>query len=143
MADAPENQVGYLLVRIAHVLRYRWTRDLKLYGVTAAQHSTLVVLNGNPDITGGQLARAALVTPQAVSELLDGLQRRGLVHREPPVARGHRGRTRLTPTRQQVLEQTAEVIEASNSPSVLGLTAGEASTLHDLLLKVLAATSEA
>jgi DNA-binding MarR family transcriptional regulator len=133
----PEEAVGYLLTRIAHVLGRRWSEDLRAYGVTARQHGALAVLAARPGISAGELARAVMITPQSTGELLDGLVARGLIERQEPAGRGRAGRLTLTAAGRRVLGDTAGVVAASNAPAALGLTAREADQLRALLTKVL------
>lgn len=141
MDAAPEEQVGYLLVRIGQALSQRWTRDLAPHGLSARQHGVLGVLAAHPGISAGALARAAMITPQSMGELLTGLEERGLVLRHPPAGRGHPARLELTDAARVLLADVRPVVEAGNSPAALGLTAGEIGRLRELLVKVLTAVS--
>lgn len=136
----PEDQIGYLLVRLAHRLSRRWTHDLAAHRLTARQHGVLAALAAQPDITAGALARVVMITPQSMGELLSGLQERGLVHRQPPAGRGHPARLHLTDDGRLVLAAVRPVTDAHNSPDALGLTDDQAAQLRELLHRVLAAT---
>ena len=137
----PEEQVGYLLVRVGHALSQRWSRDLTPFGLSARQHGVLAVLAAHPGISAGALARQALITPQSMGELLVGLEERGLVRRHAPVGRGHPARLELTDTALRLLADVQPVVQASNSPDILGLTADEIGRLRDLLTKMLPVVS--
>lgn len=136
----PEEQVGYLLVRVGHALGQRWARDLAAFGLTARQHGVLAVLAAEPGISAGALARKAMITPQAMGELLAGLEERGLVRRHQPAGRGHAARLELTDVAFALLAQVQPVVDASNAPSALGLTEAELVQLRALLTTVLANT---
>jgi DNA-binding MarR family transcriptional regulator len=137
----PEEQVGYLMVRIGHALGQRWARDLAPFGLTARQHGVLGVLAAHPGISAGALARKAMITPQSMGELLAGLQERGLVLRQPPAGRGHPARLELTDAARVLLAEVEPVVRTSNSSRALGLTDHEISQLRRLLTKVLPAVS--
>jgi DNA-binding MarR family transcriptional regulator len=137
----PEEQVGYLLVRVGHALAQRWARDLGRFGLSARQHGVLGVLAATPGISAGGLARAAMITPQSMGELLTGLEERGLVIRHPPTSRGHPSRLEITGDARALLAEVHPVVEAGNAPGALGLTAGEVEQLRALLRKVLPAVS--
>lgn len=137
----PEDQIGYLLVRIAHVLSQRWSHDLSAHGLTARQHGVLAALDVRPDISAGALARMVMITPQAMGELLSGLLERGLVDRSAPPGRGRAARLRLTDAGRRVLAEAAPVTAGHNAPAALGLDDDEAAQLRALLQRVLAATS--
>jgi DNA-binding MarR family transcriptional regulator len=137
----PEEQVGYLIVRVGHALGQRWAQDLAPFGLTARQHGVLGVLAAHPGISAGALAREAMITPQSMGELLAGLQERGLVLRHPPAGRGHPARLELTDAARALLAQVEPVVRASNSASALGLTDREIGHLRALLAKMLPAVS--
>src|SRR3954447_7248619 len=52
-------------------------------GLTVPQYATLYVLAANPGISAAALARACLVTPQAMTVVLKNLDAHGLVERTP------------------------------------------------------------
>lgn len=136
---APEEQVGYLMVRISHALAQRWTRDLAPFGVSARQHGVLAVLAARPGLSAGALAREVMITPQAMGELLAGLEERGLVLRHAPTGRGRPARLEVTTAGRRLLDEVRPVIDANNSPGALGLSPDEADTLHRLLTTMLPA----
>jgi DNA-binding MarR family transcriptional regulator len=55
-------------------------RDLDL---TVTQYGTLLVLSESSGLSGAQLARICLVTPQSMATVLARLAERGLIDREP------------------------------------------------------------
>lgn len=139
--QAPEDQVGYLLVRIGHALAQRWTRDLAPFKLSARQHGVLAILAARPGVSAGALAREAMITPQSMGELLAGLEERGLVTRQAPAGRGHPARLELTDAARDLLADVQPVVRTSNSPATLGLDETEIEHLHRLLTKVLPAVS--
>ncbi|HZB92153.1 MAG TPA: MarR family transcriptional regulator [Stellaceae bacterium] len=54
---------------------------LKLVGLTPAQYVALVELEQQPGVTAATLARACLVTPQAMMILLKTMEQQGLISR--------------------------------------------------------------
>ncbi len=56
---------------------------LKSIGLTPAQYVALVELDAQPGITAATLARACLVTPQAMMILLKSMEQQGLIGRTP------------------------------------------------------------
>jgi DNA-binding MarR family transcriptional regulator len=56
---------------------------LKPSGLTLAQYVALVELDAQPGITGAALARASLVTPQAMMVVLKALEEHALIVRSP------------------------------------------------------------
>jgi len=139
----PEDQIGYLLVRLAHTLSRHWTEDLAAHGLTARQHGVLAALAAQPGISAGALARTVMITAQAMGELLAGLEQRGLVARQPPAGRGRPAQLTLTGRGHRVLAEVQPITHAHNSPAALGLSDDEAAHLRVLLRQVLAATAGA
>ena len=92
---------------------------LKLVGLTPAQYVALVELDQQPGITAATLARACLVTPQAMMILLKTVEQQGLIARSshprhPNVLELHltdvgreaheAARARVDPLEQRVLD---------------------------------------
>lgn len=137
--DRAEDQIGYLLVRLAHTLSQRWSRDLAAQGLSARQHGVLAVLADQPGMSSGAVARAAMITPQSMGELLTGLGDRGLVRREPAAGRGHPARVEVTDEGRSLLAAAEPIVAAHNEPTALGLSADQARQLRTLLQQVLEA----
>lgn len=138
----PEDQIGYLVVRLAHTLSQRWTHDLAAHGLTARQHGVLAALAAQPGISAGALARTVMITAQGMGELLVGLQQRGLVERRPPSGRGRPAQLTLTEHGHRVLAAVQPITEAHNHPTALGLTDHDAAHLRVLLQRVLTTITE-
>jgi DNA-binding MarR family transcriptional regulator len=139
----PDEQIGYLLVRLAHTLSRRWTHDLAAHGLTARQHGVLAALAAQPGISAGALARTVMITAQGMGQLLTGLQQRGLVARQEPTGRGRPAHLTVTGEGHRILAEVRPIIEAHNSPATLGLTDDDAALLRTLLRRVHAATGDA
>jgi predicted DNA-binding transcriptional regulator YafY len=69
--------------------------------------------------------------------VLDGMERRGLVHRVGVRARGRRNPAAITPAGQDVLDAVQQVALATNDLSSLGLDASRSAQLTALLLAVI------
>lgn len=111
----PERFVEYRLVRVGERLRQRFERALRPHGLTAHRYSALAVLSSTPGITGAELARAILISPQAVANLLDQLEIDGLIARE-----GRRGRGR-----------PASVVVTAHGARLLDLATADVERLED------------
>jgi DNA-binding MarR family transcriptional regulator len=90
----PQDFVEYRLVRLADQLDRRFTTALAPTGLSPRQFGVLAALASTPGITGAELARTVLTTPQSMHTLLEQLQARGLVDRG-----SRRGRGRAAPVR--------------------------------------------
>ena len=76
-------RVGYLVYRVERRLRARLDEELRLLGVSTPEYVTLSLLRERDGLSCAQLARWALVTPQAMNLVISALERRKLVRRRP------------------------------------------------------------
>ena len=76
-------RVGYLVYRVERRLRARLDDELRVNGVSTPEYVTLSLLRERDGLSCAQLARWALVTPQAMNLVISGLERRRLVRRRP------------------------------------------------------------
>ena len=76
-------RVGYLVYRVERRLRARLDDELRVHGVSIPEYVTLSLLRERDGLSCAQLARWALVTPQAMNLVISGLERRRLVRRRP------------------------------------------------------------
>lgn len=76
-------RVGYLVYRVERRLRARLDEELRLHGVSTPEYVTLSLLRERDGLSCAQLARWALVTPQAMNLVISGLERRKLIRRRP------------------------------------------------------------
>lgn len=106
------------------------------YGVSTAQIGLLRQLAGEPGLSGAELARRLLITPQGVQLALSALEGRGLVERKPDPRHGRILRGYLTDEGRSVASAViADAIAAHDH--VFGvLTADEQETLRSLLTRV-------
>src|ERR1700757_2016375 len=90
-------RVGYLVYRVERRLRARLDEELRLIGVSTPEYVTLSLLRERDGLSCAQLARWALVTPQAMNLVISGLERRKLVRRRPGPGRRRVLRASVTP----------------------------------------------
>lgn len=77
-----EGHLGYLLRQAQHAFATTMEQRLRDSGLTRPQFGVLSVLVADPGLSAADLARAALVTPQAINLLVTALEREGLVRRK-------------------------------------------------------------
>jgi DNA-binding MarR family transcriptional regulator len=86
----------WLFKRVFHQ-GYRTVNDaIRPYGVTPTQLGALNRLIAEPGLSGAELARRLLVTPQAAQLAVVALEKRGFVERIPDANHGRIVRTYLT-----------------------------------------------
>ena len=76
-------RVGYLVYRAERRLRARLDEELRLLGVSTPEYMTLSLLRERDGLSCAQLARWAMVTPQAMNLVITALERRRLIRRRP------------------------------------------------------------
>jgi DNA-binding MarR family transcriptional regulator len=76
-----EPRLGMLVKRAEQAMIRAKSAALKFVGLTPAQYVALVELDQQPGVTAATLARACLVTPQAMMILLKTMEQQGLISR--------------------------------------------------------------
>ncbi|MEV6037715.1 MarR family transcriptional regulator [Nonomuraea sp. NPDC052116] len=112
-------------------------------GLTVPQYATLFALADNPGISGAALARACLVTPQAMTVVLKNLEERGLIERSPHPWHRNVLETRLTEAGRAALkaaDERAVVIERAIASE---FSAEEREQLRSLLARCAEAITRA
>src|SRR4051794_14702049 len=79
----PEPRISYVVARLERAVRQAINRRVKPYGLTTLQYTTLSVLGRRGELSNAQLARRAYMTPQSMSEVIDALEQKGLIERNP------------------------------------------------------------
>jgi DNA-binding MarR family transcriptional regulator len=83
-AEAVEPRISYVIARLERAVRAAVNERVRPHGLTTLQYTTLSVLGarGQP-LSNAQLARRAYMTPQSMIEVIDALERKGLIRRDP------------------------------------------------------------
>jgi DNA-binding MarR family transcriptional regulator len=81
-------RIGYLLVQAHHAFAGAMEAALRSSGLSRAQFATMSVVVRQPGLSSADLARAVMVTPQAVNLLVGVLERDGLIERRPHATHG-------------------------------------------------------
>lgn len=79
-----EPRLSYVIARLDRLIRSRLGVALDPFGLSVPQYTVLSVLGRGGGLSNAQLARRAYVTPQAMHQLLRGLEDRNLVERDAP-----------------------------------------------------------
>ncbi|HSC90778.1 MAG TPA: MarR family transcriptional regulator [Gaiellaceae bacterium] len=84
LGGAVEPRISYVIARLERAVRAAINQRLRPFGLTTLQYTTLSVLGarGQP-LSNAQLARRAYMTPQSMIEVIDALERKGLIRRGP------------------------------------------------------------
>jgi DNA-binding MarR family transcriptional regulator len=98
MADDGTADLGDLLMRSARTLRRRWRDVLAPWELSPHQARALGVVGRRDGVRLTDLAEALHIAPRSATEVVDGLQERGLVERTPDP--GDRRAVILRPTEE-------------------------------------------
>ena len=119
-----EPRALYLIKRLELAVRARLDATLSELSLTTPQYTALSVLRANPGLSSADLARLSFVTPQSMNEMVNALERRGLIKRSPDPVHGRVLRIGLTPAGARLLRSCDETVDAIESQMFHGLPAG-------------------
>jgi DNA-binding MarR family transcriptional regulator len=80
--------LGYLLRQAQAATRLTLERALADLGITPPQFAVLTMLKAYPGLSGADLARVAVLTPQTVGVIIRNLERDGAIRQEPHPVHG-------------------------------------------------------
>jgi DNA-binding MarR family transcriptional regulator len=132
LADQP---LGFLIYRVTAVLQPIVTARLQPLGLTLPEFVCLRVLSTAPGQSNAELARYINVSPQAMNNVLRGLQERGVVRRPASVASGRALPAELTADGAALLAQAEAVVHAADVAALANLSAEELHELKHLLAR--------
>ena len=130
---------AFLTIRqVGDALRSEQEQGLSAEGISLGRFIVLAVLDRTPEqpLPASELAEAAGVTKQTVTSLLDGLERDGLVARQPCVLDRRSVRVRLEPAGRAVLDRVLPGMYRRQQDVMADLTTDEQRQLSHLLRKV-------
>ncbi len=112
-------RISYVIARLERAIRREINERVSRYDLTVLQYTTLSVLGRRGELSNAQLARRSYMSPQAMSEVIEALESKGLVRRKPhpnhrrvyPAVLTARGRKVLAECEQAVDEMETEMLE--------------------------------
>jgi len=93
----------YLLNQANLAIRSRLEQALRGLSLTGIQYTVLSIVGSRDGISSAELSRRFFVTPQTMNEIVTGLEKRGLLHREPSVENRRILTASLTPEGETIL----------------------------------------
>lgn len=81
--DLEAPRISYVIARLERAIRRAINERVSCYDLTVLQYTTLSVLGRRGELSNAQLARRAYMSPQAMSEVIEALESKGLVKRKP------------------------------------------------------------
>ncbi|MFI7637045.1 MarR family winged helix-turn-helix transcriptional regulator [Nonomuraea sp. NPDC049400] len=135
MGMPADERLGLDIKRAEQALIAAKQAAIRPAGLTVPQYAALFALADNPGISGAALARACLVTPQAMTVVLKNLEERGFIERSPHPWHRNVLETRLTEAGRAALEAADERAVVVERTIAAEFSAEERKTLRDLLAR--------
>jgi DNA-binding MarR family transcriptional regulator len=134
--------LGYLLRQAQGAARLTLERALAEIGVTPPQFLVLTMLKAYPGLSGADLARVALLTPQTVGVIIRNLERDGAILKTPHPVHGRMLQWTLTPHGLDLLQQCRRHAQALERRLSAGMSEKELATIRRWLAKIAADLQE-
>jgi DNA-binding MarR family transcriptional regulator len=141
MPELSEQRIGMVLKRAEQTLLRAKSAALKPVGLTLAQYVALAELDRQPGITGATLARACLVTPQAMMVVLKAMEEQGLISRSAHPRHLNVLELHITDTGRETLHAGNQQVEPVERKVLDAFSPKELETLAALLNRLIAATT--
>jgi DNA-binding MarR family transcriptional regulator len=132
-------RLGHAIKRAEQALMAVKKAVLSETGLTVAQYSALLVLAQEPGLSGAQMARRCLVTPQTMASVLATLATKGLIEREHSSVHSLVVVAHLTRSGHAVLRKADRLAIDVEQQLAGAFTAQEQGELRDLLERAAAA----
>ena len=133
----PGQPVGYLLMRVHRALRAAIDETLRPHGFTMPQVAVMFALGRKTGLSTAELARLAFVTPQAMGEVLAGLEAKGCVIRRAHDSHGRIQPAELTPAGIEARNLCHDVLARAERQMLSDLSAEERRMLGQSLERCL------
>jgi len=138
-----EESLGKLLKRTEQALLRAKSAAVKAVGLTLPQYVALAELAQRPGITGAELARACLVSPQAMMVVLKAMEEQGLVERTQHPLHQTVLEIHLTSVGREALSAARKRAEPIEQRIAMTLSREEVQTLRALLWRCIEAVGDA
>jgi DNA-binding MarR family transcriptional regulator len=129
-----EGRSGYLLRQAWAEFRVAMDDALREHGLSAPQYAALSVLARDPGVSGADLARACVTTPQAMNGVIGTLEREGLVERHPHPTHGRILQIELTDEGRRRLDGAHPAVRSLEDTIEEGFSAEEVAVIKAWLV---------
>src|ERR1700761_2149373 len=131
-----QGHIAYLLRQAQRATRLTLERALADLGVTTPQFAVLTMLNAYPGLSGADVARVALLTPQTVGVIIGNLERDGAIRKTPHPVHGRILQWTLTHRGVDLLNQCRRRVDAVERRLVAGMGAKAEMVIRRWLTKI-------
>jgi len=139
-SGALQQSWGMILKRAEQTMLNAKAAALKPIGLTLAQYVALDALEAEPGVTGASLARACLVTPQAMMVVLKAMDEQGLIERVVHPRHSNVLEIRLTDVGRDALHNARQLVRPVEERLNKAIPADDAAILSQLLERIIIAT---
>jgi DNA-binding MarR family transcriptional regulator len=133
-----QGYLAYLLRQAQAAARLSLERALGELGVTSPQFVVLTMLKAYPGLSGADLARVALLTPQTVGVIIRNLERDGAIVKTPHPVHGRMLQWTLTPHGLALLQKCRRHAQALEQRLADAMNDKELATIRRWLAKIAA-----
>jgi DNA-binding MarR family transcriptional regulator len=112
----------YTIGRLDRVVRRELSERLAPLGLSWPQYTTLSVLDAKPGLSNAQLARRAMISPQAMSEVTTSLERMRLLERRVSPTNNRILRARLTARGRRLLADCETRVDELERQMLAGIS---------------------
>jgi DNA-binding MarR family transcriptional regulator len=137
--SAEEPRLGMLVKRAEQAMIRTKSVALKLVGLTPAQYVALVELEQQPGITAASLARACLVTPQAMMILLKTMDQQGLITRSAHARHPNVLELHMTDVGREALREARKRIDPIEQRVFAAFSAKDLAAFREMLSRFIEA----
>jgi DNA-binding MarR family transcriptional regulator len=128
--------LAYLLRQAQAATRLKMERALAELGVTPPQFIVLTMLKSYPGLSGADVARVALLTPQTVGVIIANLERDGAIRKTPHPIHGRVLQWTVTRRGGTLLDKCRRHAKALERRLTAGLSAKAQTTVRRWLSKI-------
>jgi DNA-binding MarR family transcriptional regulator len=128
--------LGYLLRQASGAFRARADRALADLQVTAPQFAVLTMIGAYPGLSGADLARLSVLTPQTVNVIVANLKRAGTIASVPHPVHGRIIQLTLTPAGKGLLQRCKSRVDKLEAELAQGLSASDEKLIRRWLARV-------
>ena len=129
----PDGQVGYLLRQAHQAFRAAAQAELGPLGLTLPQYSVLSVADAEPGLSGAELARDSMLTPQTTNEIISLLVPAGLLERRQDDGDRRLRRMFVTEAGRDLLSRARPAVHAVERRMTASLGEGDLAVLRGWL----------
>ena len=133
-----QGHLAYLLRQAQAATRLTIERSLAELGVTSPQFVVLTMLRAYPGLSGADLARVALLTPQTVGVIIRNLERDRAIRKTPHPVHGRVLQWTLTQRGATLLDTCRRHVQAVERRLASGLSATSQATVRRWLARIAA-----